>query len=433
MFQIGILVFSVVVVIVAVLIFSGVINVDSGPNDAGNIQGNYIIWGTLRADGIRSFLDTFATDNLDLKINYISKDPSTFSLELSDAIANGIGPDLILFSQEDILQNRGKLLVIPYANFSERTFRDTYIEEANLFLLPDGIVGFPIAVDPIVMYYNKSLFENAGYSTPPKTWDVLSRITPSLTKKRNDLVITQSAIPFGVYGNLDNAKDILSLLFIQAGEPIVAKQDRGFNATLGYDSGSESSPAQSALEFFTQFSNPLSQAYTWNRAQIPARDAFISESLVMYLGYASELPIIADKNPNLNFDITKVPQIPDARINMTFGKIYGLGVIKGGKNPQGALSVATLLSSKEAVSGITEALSVETPLAPARRDLIGTPPETSYGPVIYSSGLMARGWYDPGDYFTNPIMAELVDDVVRGASTVLEALSKARSRLQLAL
>jgi ABC-type glycerol-3-phosphate transport system substrate-binding protein len=213
----------------------------------------------------------------------------------------------------------------------------------------------------------------------------------------------------------------------------VAKQGEGFNATLGYDAGKDVPPAESALQFFTQFSNPLSQAYTWNRAQIPARDAFIRESLVMYFGYASELPLIAEKNPNLNFDMTKVPQIPQARANTTFGKVYALGIIKAGKKVQQSVSLASVLTGKDNAGKLAEVLSQTAPIAPARRDLISTAPETTYGPVVYSSGLMARGWYDPGDYYTDPIMSTLIDDVIRGAASLSEAISKARTQLQLVL
>ncbi len=433
-FQIGILIFSIVVIAFAVLIFSGIIPIGKGSSDGGKLSGNFVIWGTAKADGLRDFFDSLSVSNTGLKINYLAKDPRTFSLELAEAIASGVGPDLILMSQEDILQNQAKLVHIPYSSLPEQTFRNTYIEEGSLFMLPDGIVGLPVAVDPIVMYYNKNLLENAGYSVPPKTWDVLTGITPSLTKKQGDLTINQSAVPFGVYSNLNNAKDILSMLFIQVGEPIVAKQNEGFSATLGFDNGTDVSPAQAVLQFFTQFSDPVSKAYTWNKAQVPARDAFIRESLVFYFGYASELPAISEKNPNLNFDIIKVPQLPQGKLNLTFGKVYALGVIKAGKNPQQALSLATLISSPENSQTLVSTLSEAAPLAPARRDLIGTPPETpAYATTIYASGLMARGWYDPGDYFSDPIMSGLIDDIVRGAATPSEALSKARSQLQLAL
>jgi ABC-type glycerol-3-phosphate transport system substrate-binding protein len=432
-FQIGIIIFSIVIIIIGVLIFSGVVPVGNKSSDSGKLTGNFTIWGTFPAEGLRSFFDTLGVANSGLKVNYITKDPSTFPLELSEAIANDKGPDLILFTQEDIIQNQGKLALVPYDSYPERTFRDTYIEEASLFLLPDGIIGFPIAVDPMVMYYNKSLLENAGYSVPPKTWDVLLGITPSLTKKKSDLTIVQSAVPFGAYTNLNNAKDVLSMLFIQAGDPIVAKQAEGFSAILGFDTGAEVPPAQSALEFFTQFSNPLSKAYTWNRAQIAARDDFLNESLVFYPGYASELPSIADKNPNLNFDMMKMPQIPTAKVNATFGKMYALGIVKAGKKPDASFALASMLSTKESIATLTDVLSEIAPIAPARRDLIGTPPQTSYGPIIYASGLMARGWYDPGDYYTNPVFYTLVEDVIQGALTPIEALLKARSALQLTL
>ena len=57
----------------------------------------------------------------------------------------------------------------------------------------------------------------------------------------------------------------------------------------------------SVLKFYTDFADPLKDVYSWNKSFSNSRDAFSAENLVFYLGYASELQSLINKNPNQNF------------------------------------------------------------------------------------------------------------------------------------
>ena len=54
---------------------------------------------------------------------------------------------------------------------SERDFKNTYIEEGELYLAANGILGLPITVDPMVMYWNRDIFSSAAIAAPPSYWD----------------------------------------------------------------------------------------------------------------------------------------------------------------------------------------------------------------------------------------------------------------------
>ncbi|NJO89569.1 MAG: extracellular solute-binding protein [Chloroflexia bacterium] len=76
----------------------------------------------------------------------------------------------------------------PYTSYPEKSFRDSFIEGAEVFLGKEGIVAFPIVVDPLVMYFNKNMLTNEGLSIPPANWDELLGLNNKLTKKENEVL-----------------------------------------------------------------------------------------------------------------------------------------------------------------------------------------------------------------------------------------------------
>jgi ABC-type glycerol-3-phosphate transport system substrate-binding protein len=432
-FQISIIVFFIVMAGLALLIFSGAINLDSQQSSTGP-KGSIVMWGTYPHDKVSNVFDTYNQSHQGYTVTYIEKAPNALDNELAEAIASGGGPDLVILRQDDILNNVNKLYLIPYTSIPERTFRDTYIQEGELYMMDKGIIGLPISVDPMIMYYNRDIFEGAGITVPPKTWTQFLGMVPNLTKRDDKGVITQSAIPFGIYSNLNHAKDILSLLLFQAGDPIVAAQGSKFLSVLNQNPGGASvSPAQAVVDFFTQFADPSKTTYSWNKSFNSGLNQFINGELAVYFGYASELPVIAAKNPNLNFDVAKIPQPDGAKTEITFGQMQAVAVVKASKNLATALSVANDISGASFSASLVGAVLDSGPVAPARRDLLSSVPPSLYGPTLYSSAIISRGWLDPGSDGTNPIFQAMVDDVTRGATDSATSVNNAQSKLSLLL
>jgi hypothetical protein len=58
-------------------------------------------------------------------------------------------------------------------------------------------------------------------ANPPKYWDELYALTSKISTHDSSSDILQSTVAFGEWDNVTNAKEILSLLLLQAGTPIV--------------------------------------------------------------------------------------------------------------------------------------------------------------------------------------------------------------------
>ncbi len=429
-FQIFLLAGFAVMAIIALILL---MNYEDTPTTEEFAYGDeVVIWGTLDGAVVdRVFQNITQEDKAFAVVRYQRIDERSFDDEFLNAIAEGRSPDLIILSSENLVKHRAKLLAIPYENSPIRDFRDAYVDGAEIFALRDGIYAIPFAVDPLVMYWNRDIFASNGLAQPPTTWeDVLGNVVPRTTVRDAGRDIVQSSVAFGEFRNVLRAKDTLLLLALQSGSGGVSENERGYMVGLNESVGQQGSraPMESALQFFTDFSNANSASYSWNRALPRDTEVFIAGDLALYFGRGSEAPGIDSKNPNLNFDAAPVPQGGTATARRTYGTFYGFALPRAAvKNVSGAYAAAQRITSAKYANELTTALN----MAPVRRDLVGAGSSDAYRSVMLQSALIARGWLDPDPVASDSIFMQMVEDVVSNRSRVGMAVSDAINRLVL--
>lgn len=416
------------IILLAVLLLSGVIPGFS----LGGIQGGeatpLMMWGDFSGDILRKTIDDINEENRkSFSINYVEKSSELYEKELIDALASGKGPDIWLLSQDMILKHKDKVFLIPFGSFSERAFKDIFIEEGELYLAKGGIVAFPFLIDPIVLYWNRDLFAAAGISQPPKTWDELVDFSEKLTNRDTSGNILRSGTALGEFQNVDHAKEIISLLILQTGNLIV--DPAPLRSTFVKGGSAEIQSSENAVRFFTEFSNPSKVSYSWNRALPFSKNAFVAGILAMYFGYTSEYKDIAFKNPHLNFDVNEIPQIKDGNVKATFAGIKALAVSKNSKNILQATNAIAKLTEKNAIAELAET----TFMAPARRDLLAQAPQDPVLNVFYKSAIYSRAWLEPDSAEVSEMFRVLVDAVNTGKKKISEAVKDFHLKLNIML
>ena len=418
----------------AVLIFSGVIKIDGLSGGSGTPQGKVVIWGTFSSSDLTNTFNSLNTTNRELNVIYIRKDLSTYQQDLIEAFANSVGPDLFIITPDMIQKNNNFIYKIPYANYPEKTFRDSFIDGADIYLDQEGTLGFPTIVDPMVLYYNKDILSNEGIVSPPKTWDELFNFNSTLTKRDNSGTINQSMIALGQYNNVNNAKDILATLLIQNNNSIVTRGDDpteiSYVSMLNSNPSNLSiSPLEAVIKFFIEFSNPSNMAYSWNRSLSSSLDMFTGGKMAFYLGRASELFNIQSINPNLSFDVTQIPQIKNSTTKRTFGEIYAVVINKKSNNMISAFGVAGMLNAGDNAKSLSVSLS----LPPASRALLSIKPNNPYLFTFFNSAVISRSWLDPDKNKSNLIFKEMIENTLSNNLSVNEAINKAQGQLELLL
>ena len=416
-FQVILLAVFAAAAISGVLIFALVIGIG-----AGNSIGPVVIWGTQDQTAFAVVLRQ-ATENESRlsQVSYVQKDPATYEAELTEALASGTGPDIFILRQDYAVRNAGKVVPVPYDFLSRSQFENVFVEAARPYLAQSGVLGVPILVDPMVMYWNRDLLGSAGFSQPPRYWDEFADLAQKAVKRDDSGSILKAAVAFGEYQNVDNAKDIVGLLILQAGGAITRRDntDRLVPSLSARAAGSTSQAAESALRFYAEFADPSKIHYSWNRSLPGSRAAFAAGDLALYFGYASEARQIARTNPNLNFAPAPMPQTR-AGTAMSAARTYALAISRASRNREGAMTVATLMAD----TGIARALSIALGIPSARRDVLAER-AADENELFKREAIIARSWIDPDPEKTNGIFRAMIESVTSGAARYAEAIGRA--------
>ncbi|MFA4975686.1 MAG: extracellular solute-binding protein [Candidatus Paceibacterota bacterium] len=421
-FQIIILVVFIATAILGVLVFSGAIPI--GNSDKG--QGTVVLWGTVKAQIINELLQDFNRANPTFVTKYVEKSVDTFDSDLLEAFASGIGPDLFFISDDLAYKYSNKIYTIPYQSYPVNTFKNTFIGAGEVFLTSKGILAFPITVDPMMMYYSRSILDANGVVSPPVYWDEFTTLTPLLTKKDEKGMIIKGTVAMGQFSNVLHAKDLLATLFMQTGSLITAEKNGSLVSSF---KDNVKQNLSSTLKFYTDFADPLKNVYSWNRSFSNSQDAFSTENLAFYFGFASELQSLVSKNPNQNFLVTSIPQIRDSNTKLTFGRVTGIAISSSSKNFNTAILASNLMTNGDFAPKLATSLGI----APARRDLVKIIPTDAYLPTFYKSALFSKSWLDPSSKDTNDIFRVMVEKVLSNSMTTGEAIKNADSKIGLLL
>ncbi|HWO07122.1 MAG TPA: extracellular solute-binding protein [Candidatus Paceibacterota bacterium] len=408
--------------IAGILIFAFLI----GSSNNSSI-GEVVLWGTFDETAVVTVMRQLSENDDRLRqIIYVEKNPDTFEQELTSALAAGTGPDLYILRHDYAVIDAPKIASIPYEQFSREQFDDLFVEAAQPFLSADGVLAVPLVVDPIVMYWNRDLFANAGLARPPIFWDELQGVARAISKRNDVGSLVRSAVGLGEYANVTHAKNIIGTLILQAGGSVTARASDGvLQPALQARGTTIAQPAQSAVSFYTSFANPSQDIYSWNRSQKESREAFASGDLGLFIGLASDEPLIRRQNPNLNFGVAPLPQIRDAERSITGGYAYAFAVPRASKNPEGALTAAYLLASPEA----SRALSLAFGVASARRDVLAEPAQ-GIDDLFNKMAIIARLWEDPNPQATDRIFRDMIESITSGAAKITEALQRAEAAMR---
>lgn len=421
-FQIGIFVLCGIGIVFGFLIFSGKIPV--GQNSAQTVKGTVTVWGTVPYLNMIALSDEVRKTYKDVTISYVEKTPATFQTELVEALASGVGPDIVILDTGTLIANLDRITPFPYTALPEATFKNTFIDQSSLFAYPVGIFALPFVVDPMVMYYNRDILSSAFVVNPPKTWEEVVALNAKVTQKDDAGTLLTETVALGTFDNILHAKELMILLIRQAGGNLTtwSTQDNKFVSGL-----SQTPAARNALDFYTQFSNPNNEThYSWNPTLPQDRNQFIFGKLALYFGYASEVTLLRTKNPNLNFSVALVPQREKSSVKSVYGKMMGIAVMKSSRQSSLAFTIAQSMVKTEA---LTAFIGTSGQWVAARRDMLGQVPEDALKTLSYNSAIISQGALDPDPAQTTLLFKKIIDQVNAGLLSIDLALTSADATL----
>lgn len=411
--------------LLSILIFSGKISVGGKDNTP---QGEVLLWGTLPESQMNAIVQEFNPKVKTYAVRYVYVPETEFNQRLLEALASNIGPDMIMTPYQTILSQAKRIQPFPAASFGEKAFKDTYVDGASVLYTPEGALALPVSVEPMVLFYNRTLLSKHGIPNPPAFWDEVTAMTPSLTIRENGRFV-ESAISLGS-PTTPYAKDIIMAIVTQLGQtPIVRTTNQlgetylSVQANEPVTDGSTILPLATVNRFFTQFGDPGQTTYTWNQSEGNATDKFVGEKLAMYVGYAGELNTLKARNPRAEIEMTYLPQTKGYNTFSTGMRMHALATLRTSKNMSAAFAVESQFASSGVAPTISGIVGGVSPL----RAYAST---SGLNPVIARSMLVARGWYDSFDKETTAYTAAMISDIINYRYGVNDASSIFISRMR---
>lgn len=327
-------IFGIVAALIIISIFV-VLKIVTSSSTKEKPSGNITWWGLWEEKVIvQPLIDQYEKDHPGFKINYIKQSPQDYRERLTNALANGTGPDIFSYHNSWVSMFKNSLDALPATVMNPADYAKSFYPIASSDLISgSNIVGVPLMYDALALYVNTDIFEKAG-KIPPTTWDDFRSLAKTFTVKDDQGVITQAGAAMGRTENVDNWPEILALLMLQNGVDL--------NNPVGKN-------AEDALTFFTIFST---NDGVWDGSQPSSTQAFTGGKLAMYIAPSWRALDIIQQNPSLRFKVYPIPQLPKdnpSQPDITYATYWAQGVWSGSKNKLGAWDFLKYLSSEDSL------------------------------------------------------------------------------------
>jgi len=235
----------------------------------------------------------------------------------------------------------------------------------------DGkMTAIPYNQDLFILFYNKALLAEAGFTAPPKTFDELYAMAKKMTDPAK-----------GVYGfvgrGLKNANVVLYDTFLLGWDQETVTPD---GKTLLTASPKAIEAAQFYQKLMRDCGPPGSVGFNWNEAQT----TFMQGRAAMWIdGIGFSAPLLDPSKSRIvdKVGFSAVPAGPFAHNTATF--IDGIGVPAGAKNKKAAWYFCQYAASQASMKEIL-------------RSGAGTPPRSSAynDPEVVKNGKFPKDWFD---------------------------------------
>jgi ABC-type glycerol-3-phosphate transport system substrate-binding protein len=411
--------------------------------------------------------------------------PDTYKSELIDALASGNGPDIYLINNAWLPSFENKLSPAPVVSqdfptalVSEQNIKDGFPDTVdNDFVDKGNVYAVPLTVDSLELYYNKDIFNAAGITAAPTTWDDFKSDVQKITVVDPVGNITRQGAALGNVKNINSHTDILEAMMFQQGVNFPTKNGANniSDGVIGPD-GSIVMGAENALQYYTQFAKLSTDSgvpnpyYTWNDNNHYSIDAFTEGTLGMMLNYSWQIKAIQNKNPKLNFAVAPIPQMNPSKPT-TISNYWGFGVSLNKLPPQASSSqtgnaqVSQGLPNNMRVfeawqflrfltlknSGSIKIFNAYTktskdfPIAfdpaadylkktqqpAARRDLIELQKTDPLMGPFATGNLIAKNWWQPDPDQVNAIFENAIQSVDNGSTSVHDAVGLASTKINM--
>ena len=396
-----------VLLIVALLLATGVI---PGLRKK-TAKTELIIWGFDSKSVGDQIITKYHADHPTVTVTYRALSPTTYETDLVNGLATGKGPDIFMIGNSWLARHGDKMVPAPQSVATAASVEGAFpTVVAQEFTNSGAAYALPLYMDTYALIYNKDLFDRADITLPPNNWlafqDTVQKINAHSPSGG-------AAAISGSNATIEGASDIVALLMMQSGVPMVDK-----------DGKAKLTGGEGALAFYAKFANPKGSYYAWDSLAPTAFERFARGTLPMLFGTHAEVAALRRANPALRIGVAPLPQAPQAPVN--FAIYAGLGVWVGSAHPNEAWQFIADITTN-ADTALAYATAKNAP--PVLRLLIAQLENDPTIGVFVKQELTARPWYRVNENAAAQIFSNMIESVTSGTATPATALRTAENAL----
>lgn len=411
------------------LIIVGAVFFFSRPGPDAYTPASIVVWGTAPKEYFTETIVRYQKTHEGSQISYIQKPEADFAVTLVNALAAGKGPDAWIADQEVMATHADKIRPFPSAFISSSGVKSSMVDLAyklNAVQTPNlptsQIRAVPLWVDPLVLFWNRDLFNSASIATPPSTWSEFEQTSTRLVRRDSQSNISVSGAAFGRGGNVPNAYDIVMLMLMQRGGNMLTDRGRIEFGNPSDEVSVGTSLTEDVTRYYTDFGNIGRSTYSWSASFSSPLDRFSGGKAGMMIDYLSRISDINESNPHLGVNISPVPQATNQAF--TLARVSSFAVAAQSVNPTQAWHFGAYLAGEGA-----SLITIPRGTSPALRSLLEAKTDAEYKQLIISSALQADWPRDPFPTISRSILSTALDAVANTKLTVSEGVSSMRAQL----
>ena len=374
----------------------------------------------------------FGWQEVNVSINYTKKDFNSYEEDLAKAKEKNNEPNIMMINNNWLEKYLNQLEPLTGDdNYAEEYKLIKYEELLEIFpaetirdlIYENELYGSPMYSDSLALFYNKDLFAKMEIENPPRTWEEFKKTASKLTMLDKDNNIIQAGASFGCGKNINSSSDILSLLMMQGGARIIdfdKNIDLNKEIEINTMNGIEKRiPGERAIIFYTEFSDSEKEKYVWDCKQEEAIKSFANNKTAMFIGYSYQIKNLLALNPDLNYGVSKMPQLEDSAI-INFSNVWTPVVSKNNNclTKPAALSdeincsqIAWSFLSFAAQKENSEIYLNSTNKAAARKDLISKQIDLNNKISAFASQAKTAISYNKFDNKIDRILIDMIDEI----------------------
>lgn len=362
-------------------------------------------WGLWEDENVmKTVISEFESKNPNIKINYKRNQINDYRTRLKSRLSRDEAediPDIFRIHVSWLPMFEAELANVPQETVNKLKLEDDLYSVYKRDLKIRGVYKvIPIMYDGMALFYNKDLVNEAGVNLP-QSWVELQNAAEKITKIDENGKMQVAGVAMGLVDNVDHFSDILGLMMQQSGVNPLALQD-----SKNLDS------LKSVLTYYSIF---RTRYHIWDESLPKSTDYFASGKLGFYFGPSWRVFDLENLNPQLNWGVVPVPQLPTTDgggglTNIHWGSYWVEGINAKSEKQKEIWKFMEFLASKETIDKLFTAGSQIRSfgqMSPRKSDQEKMMSNAKVKPFIMNAD-SAYNWYLSSNTFDNGLNDEMI-------------------------